>query len=390
LDGLQSLTDKSLLRQHSGPNGEPRFFLLETIHEYARELLNEKLDSKAIRQRHCDYFVDLARRVAPEMLYRADSSLWWRILDAEIENLHAALAWAFSDGDALQGCRLLGSLHFYWVNEPWREIMTWECEALRCADALEPLDRARLYLALGRGGEGRRDIEDVRMFYADAMKLSQAAGEDRVSIGAMINLAGTYLGDRGNYDHAMTLCRRALHQARAADQAQLTIRALNVTGLLAAYSGDNDDMAAQALEEALGISREVGDRRRTTMLLLNLGDFAERRGEHHAAEKLAVEALRTARELEDRTLTATGLENTALAATAAGRSQRGARLLGAADRACEVIGLVRAPVDQPEYDRALTTLTQQLQPEELDALIAERRAMTRSEAVTYALDEHAG
>src|SRR5215210_3322948 len=39
LEGVSSLLDKSLLRQEEGPNGEPRFVMLETVHEFAREKL---------------------------------------------------------------------------------------------------------------------------------------------------------------------------------------------------------------------------------------------------------------------------------------------------------------------------------------------------------------
>ena len=40
LDGLQSLAERGLLRQKDDPDGEPRFWMLETIHEYAAERLD--------------------------------------------------------------------------------------------------------------------------------------------------------------------------------------------------------------------------------------------------------------------------------------------------------------------------------------------------------------
>ena len=49
-DGVSSLVDKSLLRQEEGPNGEPRFVMLETVHEFAREKLGESAEAEEIKR----------------------------------------------------------------------------------------------------------------------------------------------------------------------------------------------------------------------------------------------------------------------------------------------------------------------------------------------------
>jgi predicted ATPase/transcriptional regulator with XRE-family HTH domain len=67
LEGLQSLADKSLLRQEMGSDGEPRFRRLETIREYAREHLEESGEAEELRQRHAAYFLALAERAEPEL-----------------------------------------------------------------------------------------------------------------------------------------------------------------------------------------------------------------------------------------------------------------------------------------------------------------------------------
>ena len=84
LDPLQSLVDKSLLR-HS----EERFWMLETIREYARELLEESGEAEAVRARHADHYLALAERAYAE---RFDRGLTWvGRLEAEHDNLRAAL-----------------------------------------------------------------------------------------------------------------------------------------------------------------------------------------------------------------------------------------------------------------------------------------------------------
>jgi predicted ATPase len=58
-EGISSLLDKSLLRQEEGPNGEPRFVMLETVHEFAREKLGESAEAEEIKRVHAEYFLTL-------------------------------------------------------------------------------------------------------------------------------------------------------------------------------------------------------------------------------------------------------------------------------------------------------------------------------------------
>ena len=60
LAGVESLVEKSLLRHEEGPAGEPRFVMLETIQEYARERLAESGEAEELRQRHAEYFRQVA------------------------------------------------------------------------------------------------------------------------------------------------------------------------------------------------------------------------------------------------------------------------------------------------------------------------------------------
>ena len=67
LDGVSSLLDKSLLRQEEVLGGEPRYGMLETIHEYARERLEASGEAEAVRRRHAEFFLALAEEADPEL-----------------------------------------------------------------------------------------------------------------------------------------------------------------------------------------------------------------------------------------------------------------------------------------------------------------------------------
>src|ERR687889_493122 len=66
LDGIDSLIQKSLLRQEEGPGGDPRFTMLETIREFAQERLRELPEADVLRQTHADTLLTLAETVNQE------------------------------------------------------------------------------------------------------------------------------------------------------------------------------------------------------------------------------------------------------------------------------------------------------------------------------------
>ena len=82
LDGLTALIDKSLLRQEAGADGAPRFTMLETIREYALELLVASGEEAALRQRHAQYYLALVERAEP-LLHGAQQLIWLHRLEAE-------------------------------------------------------------------------------------------------------------------------------------------------------------------------------------------------------------------------------------------------------------------------------------------------------------------
>ena len=88
-DSVSSLVDKSLLRQEEGPEGEPRFMMLETIHEYAREKLRESGEAEEIGHAHARHFLGLAEEAE---LTGPEQAWWLERLEAEHDNLRTTLA----------------------------------------------------------------------------------------------------------------------------------------------------------------------------------------------------------------------------------------------------------------------------------------------------------
>ena len=114
LDGLVSLVDESLLKQKEGVGGEPRFVMLETIHEFAREKLQESEEAEELRRLHAHYFLSLAEEAEPQV-EGPQQPVWLDRLEEEHDNMREALSWSLEQGeDAEMGLRMGAALGEFW------------------------------------------------------------------------------------------------------------------------------------------------------------------------------------------------------------------------------------------------------------------------------------
>jgi predicted ATPase/class 3 adenylate cyclase len=96
LDLVASLLDKSLITRLPAQDREPRYRLLDSTRHYALEKLEQAGEAAMLRRAHAAHMVTLfgeARRRWPD----TDMLVWRADVEPEIENLQAALAWAFGD-----------------------------------------------------------------------------------------------------------------------------------------------------------------------------------------------------------------------------------------------------------------------------------------------------
>src|SRR5204862_4436207 len=88
LDGVESLVSQSLLQQREGSDGEPRFWMLETIHEYAKEKLQESGEAEELQREHACYVMALAEDAEPQVTMTSkEQARWLERLEEEHDNI---------------------------------------------------------------------------------------------------------------------------------------------------------------------------------------------------------------------------------------------------------------------------------------------------------------
>ncbi len=187
LDLLTTLTEKSLLlTAERGITGaapdvssgagerQPRFRMLETIRQYAQERLVESDEAEAARRAHLAYFTGLADTAEPH-LRRADQLEWLVVLEAEHDNISAALRSALAAGDTAGALRLAAAAGWYW----WLGGHKAEGQELLTAVADQPADiddatRALVYgLVTHFLSSGRNDAVQVGEWIRKAHRFSR-------------------------------------------------------------------------------------------------------------------------------------------------------------------------------------------------------------------------
>ena len=296
LDTLTNLVDKSLVVTEE-EGGKTRYHLLETVRQYARDKLLESGEGESLRQRHLDWFLNLAER-AELKLRGSDQLEWLNSLEQEHENLRAALEWSLGSGGESAvmetGLRLAGGLGWFWfIRGYWSEGIEWLERALSEGAAASAKVRAK---ALNRAGYlllSQANIERGRVFAEEGLSLYREVG-DKEGIAYSLGLLGLLPGREG--EDGLARMEESLSLFRQLENKSAIGFSLQWMGFFVFIRGDMV-RAKELYEESLGLFREVGDRLGIAAAVGALGGMALNQGDYGRAEELFEESLRLSREL---------------------------------------------------------------------------------------------
>ena len=295
-DTLQSLLDKSLVRRRATSLGA-RYWMLETIRDFALEQFQGLPSQSDLQQRHAEAFASLVRRADPHLRHGPDQDEWGDRIAEDYDNVRAAVAFGLEHAPQV-AAEVIGNLSFFfWFRGGFAEACRWVDEVLAHSGQLSDSVVGRLHACAASSHVRLGDIVAASRHADAAYAAFVLAGDDQGIADA--------LRERG----------------KAATAAQ-------------------DDATARTLYlELAAVSERIGDRWSGAIALNNLGDLALKAGDWATAVELCGRSSEIRGELGDRWGSALALANVAMAKVQLGELDDAAAILRHALRESLAVGM---------------------------------------------------
>jgi predicted ATPase len=375
LEKLASLVDKNMLTVGE----DDRFQMLETICEYARDRLEEDGEAERIRERHLDYFHNLAEAARP-YLVTPDEATWLDRLERELDNFRAALRFAADTGDEEAALELPIGLGRLWYIRGYIQE-----GRMRLTDSLtharDPAQRVEALTHLVRFLLFQGDLDLARELVEERLILSTELQDER-DIARCMNALGLIARDQGDIDTARRHFEHAIAAFRRLGGERIDIPLRNLAQLEADQGAL--DRAKLLCEESLAIATRIGDLEQVGVNYRTLGYISLLQGHDHEAAALLAKALATARTIKDSATFVVCLNLLAYLHSRSGRFADAATLLGRAEALQEEAGTAFGP-GWRAYDDALAIMRDNLSEDAIAAAWAEGRELPLDEVLDRAL-----
>lgn len=339
LSSLSRLVDKSLaLAEDFGV--AIRYRMLEVVRQYAFEKLAESKEDSLLRDRHLTWALSLAERAENEM--RGPGQIrWLDLLEAEHDNVRAALAWAKRQNRTEEGLRLAAAMFRFWaLRGYWSEGREYLQAALEGDQAIPSVPRVRALSAAAGIAEAQGDSSEAELLAERSLSMARDLG-DQVGVLACLSRLADLAVAAGDRPAARSLNEECLAIARSLPDSAAVVRSLTQLGELAASENayeeatscheealaisrqtEDGDLVARSLyglaviamkgaefqvsrdlfDEALGIGKELGSKNISAYVLSDLGQISHLQGNYDDARRFFDESLASARELGDKSL----------------------------------------------------------------------------------------
>jgi len=419
---------------------EPRYRLLETVRQYARDTLMEASEAEQMRNRHLGYFVQLAEQELIE-----GSALRWIIrLEAESDNLRTPFEWGL-DNNVVAVFTMAHSLQYFWYRRGYEtEGGGWIAQALERIQSLPGVEgdpstcsgqvrqrmlvTANAWQAISFLATSQGDFSNATTASRKCEELARQLGDKRLLATVLAFGASSKMMSGDNTD-ADTVVDEVFSIALESDDPFALSVAHGMIGLnmllngqdiktanehvsnglallkntpnhfwqtmmlfglgMAARFQGRFDEARERLTPMLAVFRDMGDQHRTNMIHSECAHMERLEGHHDKAESLYRETILEWQRLGHRAAVANQLECFAFIAKAHEQTERAIKLLGAAERLREIIQIDMSPMERVEFDREVADLKANLGQKEFTSLWAEGKSMTMEQAIQLALkDEH--
>ena len=381
-DLLQGLLDKNMLQRRA--EGEPRLWMLSSLQEFAAEQLGDGEDEVKTRRAHSRWCSDLAERVDAELQRGEPEEVAIAPIDAEIDNLRAAVDFGLSTGDADLVRTITVALPMYWtMRDRYAEARSWLERALAVSPA-EDETRLRLLSALAAMAYRQGD-------HVAAIAASDGAADLTMRLGGVadrfqdLKLRALRAWETGKLDEAEAIYGQALDTAIEVDNGVgISSCRLNLATL--ANQRGLYERANALLHENLPFVRGRGQSRCEASTLASLAETAVFQGLPREAISWALSGAERASGFREESLTAYCLDVAAagLAVDEEREPDQAATILGATERARERLELEPDDDEVAMRRRALTALHPRLAAAELERAWSQGREMDLEQTLDLA------
>jgi len=403
---LTSLFDQSLVVSEEKADEQRRYRLLESVRQFAHEELSRAGAAEIAHDRHLDFFLALAEEAEPRLLGR-EQKTWLELLEADHNNLRAALRWHESRQTALaavapnelparcgeggascaeKGLRLAGALWYFWDVRGHYAVGREEMGKLRArADRASPMAAlAKVLNGAGYLAFRQGDLAEGKELAEKSLSIRRELQDPSGTAHSLTNL-GNILQDLGDCE-AARLCfqeARALH-LKAGDRLWAAGNLLNLA-IVALQLADFTEVRRLS-EEVQRIPQELWNLTWEALRIETLANAARDQGDCATARALYRKSVAIRKDLGDKLGIVVSLEGVGGLASATGQPERAARLLGRAERLREELGSPLRPSDRVRYDRDVAAARGALAPAALARAWAAGRVMPWQQVIEEVLD----
>jgi len=382
LDDISALVDQSLIRVSAQSDGDLRFVMLETIREYAQELLAASGERDAVRGAHAEFFASLAER-ADSSTFGRDEDAWFDRLEIEHANLREALAWAADNDEAVLLARLASALVGFWSRRGHLgECGVWLVRADLASAALPVYIRARITFAAGLAAHMVGD-DRAGPLLAEGFALAETIGDARIAA-RCLRMLSDVKARQGDLDQAETMAAESLARWRALDESPWIVISLLLQTHVCFRRGEWEPAMAPG-EEALSLARSTGFTWGVACSLGCLGGLELLRFDYRRSAERYAEGLALARTHGYRSLMLDYLARLTGLASALVQYDRAASLAGSTEVLQTALGLPLDPATRPAFEGGVTAAHTALGDEAFETAAAFGRGLTLEEAVAAAI-----
>ena len=386
VDLLAHLVDKSLVTIGESRIGT-RYHMLETTRQYAQEKLLTSGESVPLQKRHCDYFLAFAERAEPNLVGGSSVLTWLNLIEADHDNMRAALVWSQAAQEFEIGARLAYALTGFWETKVYlKEGRKWLESSLAYREFLSKKLLALTVRIARRFALKLGDYPAAEAYGKESVTLFRELGDKPNLAWALRGLGVIYI-ERNEKERGEPLLKEAMNLFQEVGD---TWGMLYLRQDLAFNAAMNEEYihAVTLINEYQSLAHELNDVSNIggAKIALAIAEFFQ--GNVDVSDKLFQEGLAIIHPFGDLVAVIGCLEGLAAIADKRRQPSRSARLWGAAQHLYEITGYIPERVYvRRVHQPVMASLITQLGEAAFESVCAKGRAMTIDEAIAYALEK---